>query len=181
MSTRIRPLTREDGPQILAWRNDPAISQHMYSDHPITLEEHAGWLGRMLSLDDRRGYVIEWNDRPVGAAYITEIDQDHKHAMWAFYLADPAVRGHGVGSVVEAAILRTAFEELGLHKLSCEVFDFNMAVVQMHRKFGFVDEGVFKAHKWKSGAWHDVYRLAFLEDTWAGRRDAIVAKLADQR
>jgi UDP-4-amino-4,6-dideoxy-N-acetyl-beta-L-altrosamine N-acetyltransferase len=178
MSTTLRPLTKDDGPQILAWRNDPAISSYMYTDHTITEDEHAGWLERMLTLDDRRGFVIELDAKPVGAAYITDIDPLHKHAVWAFYLADPSVRGRGVGSVVEAEILRIAFEELELHKLSCEVLDFNMAVVKMHRKFGFVDEGLFKAHKWKNDEWHDVYRLAFFADTWRDTKDEIQAKVA---
>jgi RimJ/RimL family protein N-acetyltransferase len=53
-----------------------------------------------------------------------------------------------------------------------------MAVVKMHRKFGFVDEGLFKAHKWKNDEWHDVYRLAFFADTWRDTKDEIQAKVA---
>lgn len=178
MTTTIRPLTAEDGPRVLAWRNDPAISAYMYNDHAITEAEHAAWLDRMLTLDDRRGYVIELDGGPVGAAFVTGIDPVHRHAMWAFYLADPAVRGRGVGAAVEVAVLRVAFEELGLHKLSCEVIDFNAAVVRMHQRFGFVEEGLFRAHVCKDGRWHDVHRLAMSADTWSASRDELLAKVA---
>jgi UDP-4-amino-4,6-dideoxy-N-acetyl-beta-L-altrosamine N-acetyltransferase len=118
---------------------------------------------------------------PVGAAFMTEIDRQHRNAMWAFYLADPGVRGRGVGSVVEAFVLEFAFEEIGLHKLSCEVLGFNESVVAMHRKFGFRDEGLFREDKYKNGGWQDVHRLAFFEEDWTIRKDEIRAAAATRR
>jgi UDP-4-amino-4,6-dideoxy-N-acetyl-beta-L-altrosamine N-acetyltransferase len=174
----LRPIVDSDSAQIRAWRNDPAISAYMYTEHDISEEEHDAWLRRLQTLDDRLGWIIELDGKPVGAAYVTEIDRVHRNAMWAFYLADPSVRGRGVGSVVEAFVLETAFETLKLHKLSCEVMSFNENVVAMHRKFGFQDEGLFRQDKFKNGDWQDVHRLAFFEEDWAQRKDDIRAAAA---
>jgi UDP-4-amino-4,6-dideoxy-N-acetyl-beta-L-altrosamine N-acetyltransferase len=171
----LRLITIEDGPQILECRNDPAISAYMYTDHRISQDEHEAWLRRLLVSDDRMGWMIQLDGKPVGAAFITGIDKQHRSAVWAFYLAEPAVRGKGVGSVVEGFVLETAFEQLGLHKLSCEVLGFNQGVLAMHRKFGFRDEGLFREEKLKQGDWQDVYRLAFFEEDWLAERDRIRA------
>ncbi len=147
----------------------------MYTDHEITDSEHAAWLGRLLSLDDRMGWIIFLDGSPVGAAFVTEIDRIHRNAVLASYLADPAVRGRGVGSAVEAFLLRTAFDELALHKLSCEVMGFNENAIAVHRKFGFRDEGVYRQEKLKGGLWQDVYRLAYFEEDWQRDKSRIRA------
>lgn len=175
----LRPVARSDASQILKWRNNPQISAYMYTDHEITEAEHAAWLDRLLSLDDRMGWIVVLDGDPVGAAFVTEIDRRHRNAVWAFYLADPAVRGRGVGSAVEAFVLEFAFDELELHKLSCEVMDFNQNVIDMHRKFGFRDEGVFRQEKLKDGQWHDVFRLAYFEEDWQENKYRIRELTAD--
>jgi RimJ/RimL family protein N-acetyltransferase len=43
-------------------------------------------------------------------------------------------------------------------------------VIEMHRRFGFVQEGLFRKHIWKQGAFHDVFCLAILKEEWQARR-----------
>lgn len=172
---KLRQVTTDDSSVILEWRNDPRISAYMYTDHEISPAEHAMWLERLVSMDDRMGWIVLLDGHPVGAAFVTDIDRSNRNAVWAFYLADPAVRGRGVGSAVEAFVLRTAFDELELHKLSCEVMGFNENVIAMHRKFGFQDEGVFRQEKLKNGQWQDVYRLAYFEQDWERDKERIRA------
>lgn len=49
-------------------------------------------------------------------------------------------RGRGIGSALLAAAEEVA-RELGLHKLSLEVFAHNDAAIALYRKCGFVEEG----------------------------------------
>jgi RimJ/RimL family protein N-acetyltransferase len=50
------------------------------------------------------------------------------------------------------------------------VLSFNTAVVAMHKKFGFVEEGLLRDHWCRDGEWVDTHVLAMFEDTWAERR-----------
>lgn len=173
----LREIRQQDSQQVLAWRNLPEVMQYMYSDHVITQEEHDAWFERMLGDPTKRYWIVQLDGQDVGVANITDIDFRNRSCFWAFYLASPSVRGRGVGSFVEYFVLRYVFDELELNKLSCEVFLFNDSVIDMHKKFGFREEGIFRAHIFKSGKFHDVMRLAILSTEWNSIRPEIEERL----
>ena len=171
------PVGPEDSERLLGWRNDPEVARFMYSTHEISREEHERWFTGLLGDQRRRAWTVRMDGDPVGAAFISEIDPVNRRASWAFYLADPRTRGRGVGSAVEVLVLNQAFDELGLHKLCCEVLSFNQAVIAMHTKFGFRPEGVQHEHYLRDGEWVDVHQFAMWASDWAERRPGFEAKL----
>lgn len=180
MAVTLRPLTAEDGETVLAWRNSEAVAPYMYSEHRITAEEHAGWLARALEGGDRRFWIIALDGAGVGLANLVKIDAANSKCEWAYYLADPATRGRGVGSVVELLVLSFVFERLGLNRLWCEVLVENEAVWGLHERFGFTREALFRAHVRKSGVFRDVVGLGMLGADWPKAKAAALARLADK-
>jgi UDP-4-amino-4,6-dideoxy-N-acetyl-beta-L-altrosamine N-acetyltransferase len=173
----LRPLGPEDKDRLLAWRNAPEVSAYMYSDHAISPEEHAHWFAGIEG-DARRDYrIIEMDGVPVGLANFYDIDRAQGRAAWAFYLADPSVRGKGVGGVVEYLMIERAFGDLALRKLWCEVLASNEAVWKLHLKYGFVQEARFRAHVVKGGRAQDVLGLGLLAEEWAQTKPAVLDKL----
>jgi UDP-4-amino-4,6-dideoxy-N-acetyl-beta-L-altrosamine N-acetyltransferase len=164
-------ITPEDKLQLLEWRNDPSVSKYMYKTHQISRDEHEQWFHDLLSRDDRQGWIIRMDGSRVGAAFVHNIDQDNSRATWAFYLAEPSTRGRGVGSGAEFLVLDEVFVNMKLHKLCGEVLSFNQAVLALHRKFGFVEEGVLREHWRRDGEWVDVHIIAMFRDSWLSRRD----------
>ena len=177
---QLRPLELRDREAILHWRNQPDVARYMYTDHVISEEEHARWFERVMGEETSKYWVIELDDEGVGVAYITDIDTHNERCFWGFYLANPAVRGRGVGSFVEHFVLRHVFEDMGLNKLCCEVLTFNEAVIGMHESFGSAREGLFRQHIKKAGAFHDVVRLAMLREQWLEGRAGIEQRLRDK-
>jgi UDP-4-amino-4,6-dideoxy-N-acetyl-beta-L-altrosamine N-acetyltransferase len=173
----LKPIGPEDKDRLRTWRNDPDVGRFMYTTHEISAEEHERWFERQLSLDDREAFTILMDGDPVGAAFVSDIDRENRRAYWAFYLADPRTRGRGVGSAVEVLVLNHAFDDLGLHKLCCEVLSFNEAVIAMHQKFGFQPQGVLREHFFRDGQWVDVHQLAMWADDWTVGRAAFEEKL----
>lgn len=162
----LRPLRLDDIIRVREWRNLPDVARYMYTDHQISEGEHARWLGDAIERPDRRYWIIELDGRPVGLANMVEISERHRRASWAFYLADPAIRGRGVGSFTEMFVMREAFEELKLNKLCCEVLGSNEAVVAMHEKFGFMIDGVLRQHIWKVDHFEDVVCMSMTADEY---------------
>lgn len=177
MSVALRPLRAEDGPQVLAWRNAPEVSAHMYTDHQVTEDEHARWLAAAIAADDRRYWIILMDERPVGLANLVRIDRVNRRCEWAYYLGEAETRGRGVGACVEYMVLREVFGPMGLNKLACEVFTANEAVWMLHESFGFGREAHYRDHIWKGGRFHDVYGLALLATDWAEARAGVEARL----
>jgi UDP-4-amino-4,6-dideoxy-N-acetyl-beta-L-altrosamine N-acetyltransferase len=178
MAVTLRPLTADDGGCVLAWRNSEAVAPYMYSEHVITAEEHAAWLARALEGGDRRFWIIALDGAGVGLANLVRIDAANSKCEWAYYLADPATRGRGVGAVVEYLVLSFVFERLGLNRLWCEVLADNEAVWKTHEGFGFRREALFRDHVRKGGLFRDVVGLGMLAADWPAARATARERLA---
>ncbi len=173
----LRPLEDVDSDRLYAWRNSPEVAAFMYTAHQISLEEHARWFAGIAG-DARRDYrIIEVDDIPAGPANFYDIDRVQGRAAWAYYLADPSVRGKGVGGYVEFLMIERAFGEFGLRKLWCEVLASNEPVWKLHQKFGFRQEALLRAHVAKGGTPIDVMGLGLLAEDWAAVRPAMVERL----
>ncbi len=169
----LRPLVPDDRDRLLAWRNSPEVAAYMYTDHAISPAEHAHWFAGIEG-DARRAYwVIEMDGAPVGLANLYDIDRRNDRCAWAYYLAEPSVRGKGVGGYVEYLMIEKVFGEFKLTKLWCEVLVSNRGVWRMHQKFGFKEEARFRRHVLKGGVLEDVLGLGLLTEDWAEARPQV--------
>ncbi|MBI1406760.1 MAG: UDP-4-amino-4,6-dideoxy-N-acetyl-beta-L-altrosamine N-acetyltransferase [Caulobacter sp.] len=180
MTVTLRPLRTDDADQVLAWRNSPAVAPYMYSDHPIGPYEHRAWIARAAAGGDCRYWIILLDGAAVGLANVVRIDVRNSRCDWAYYLADPATRGRGVGATVEFLVLAYVFDRLGLNRLWCEVFVDNEAVWKMHESYGFTREALFRDHISKGGRFHDVVGLGMLAAEWPAAKAAALARLAER-
>jgi UDP-4-amino-4,6-dideoxy-N-acetyl-beta-L-altrosamine N-acetyltransferase len=173
----LRPLAPGDAERILGWRNSPDVRAYMYTDHVISPEEHARWLAGIPGDETRQYWIIEMDGAPVGLANLYDVDRRNQRCAWAYYLADPSVRGLGLGSYVEYWMLEYVFEGLKLAKLWCEVLASNEAVWKMHETFGFQVEARFRGHVIKADERVDVLGLGMLTADWREKRPAMAARL----
>lgn len=176
----LRALTEDDRDRVLAWRNAPEVSAYMYTDAIITSEAHSRWLNAALDDFSRRYWIIEMDGTPVGLANLYDIDPIHGRCSWAYYLADPSVRGKSIGALVEVMVLDIVFGPMGLTKLWCEVLSNNTAVSRLHQKFGFQQEALLRCHVIKGGDRLDVVGLGLFAEEWAALRPGTVERLNRQ-
>jgi UDP-4-amino-4,6-dideoxy-N-acetyl-beta-L-altrosamine N-acetyltransferase len=170
---RLRLMEAADKEMVRNWRNLPEVSRHMYTDHYITPEEHEAWLDSTLRDPSKLHWIICHEDADVGVAYLYDIDQTNRRCSWGLYVADPKMRGRGIGGLVENAVLRHVFEDLGLHKICCEVLASNRPALALYEKFGFSREGCFREHIFKDGQFVDVVCLAMTRPDWEAKRPEI--------
>lgn len=154
-------MTVADQEKVLEWRSNPELSQYMYTDikNP-SLQNQIDWFEGTQKQTSSEYWIITLDGMDVGVVNLVKKEPDHGRSDWAFYLASPEVRGRGVGSKVETAIIYYVFKKLGLEKLHCQVFSTNESVIGLHKKFGFEVEGVLKRHFKRAGAWQDLYLLS---------------------
>jgi UDP-4-amino-4,6-dideoxy-N-acetyl-beta-L-altrosamine N-acetyltransferase len=163
-SVNLLPLTSEYLDLILEWRNMPEVRRNMYTNHVISKEEHYTWFCKVENDSTKAYFVFELNGKPAGLISFVDINEKSKSATWAFYSGNTSTRG--IGSSMEVLALNYAFDTLGLHKLSCEVLEFNNVVVNFHKKYGFHVEGFFREHHYSDETYCGVYRLAIFSDEW---------------
>ena len=75
-------------------------------------------------------------------------------------------RGSGIGQQMIKAILKIGFEELGLHRISLGVFDFNEAAIRCYEKAGFTREGLLRDVRKPKDTYWNLIEMSILEDEW---------------
>lgn len=160
----IRDININDAKMVLDWRNQDFVRNNMYNNHIIDYDTHIHWFNKMLSSEHCKYFIYEKENVPMGVIGFTDIDKNAQKASWAFYLGSQNFRG--AGSEMEQLALDYAFNQLGLHKLSCEVLEFNYPVVEFHQKFGFNVEGIKKQDYYRDGKYYDIYQLALFKDEY---------------
>lgn len=172
-------LTQGECDLILPWRNAPAVRQAMFTHHEISLTEHRAWFHSMQNDPTARWYIYrDWVNEPRGVVYFTSFDVKNATAFWGFYTSTKAVPGTGIRMEFEA--LSKAFDELGLYKLNCEVLADNKAVINMHKKVGFTQEGLFREQHFNGNRRIDVIRLGMLSREWLIERKRLLKRIQEK-
>lgn len=177
----ILDVSQELQQEVRNWRNQENVKKFMYTDHSITQEEHNNWINSLKSNNKTKVFIVFINSQAEGIASINAINTTHKNAEWAFYLHDEDKRG-GTGVLIEYTILNYVFDEMKIEKLNCEVLEINQAVIKLHQKFGFVQEGIRRKNIIKNGNRIDVYLLGITKEEWKEKKNnfnKVITKLSN--
>jgi diamine N-acetyltransferase len=169
---RLRAIEERDLEVMASWRSDPAVYEFFYEYLPISVRQQKNWYERQLTDSSEINLIVaDAQNAPIGTVSIYHIDRRNRKAEWGrLIIGDPRGRSGGIGAEIEVLVLQYAFEHLNLHKLYCEVLLENEKVVEMHKKFGFRQEGLMLEHAFKGGRYVDVVALAMLETEYAAQR-----------
>jgi len=159
-----RLLHEDDLPTILRWRNHPNVRRYMLTQHEISLAEHTRWFEKARSDRNRCLLLVQDHKRPIGYVQFAQVCVGGV-ADWGFY-ADPEAP-KGSGTKIGTAGLRHAFEQLHLHKVNGQAFDFNEASIALHRRLGFRHEGRLREQQRVDHGYHDLMLFGLLAREWA--------------
>jgi UDP-4-amino-4,6-dideoxy-N-acetyl-beta-L-altrosamine N-acetyltransferase len=167
----ITKCTEEQKKAVRDIRNQDSVRKSMYTEHEISLDEHLAWVECLRSDKRQIVFVVLVDEVVSGVVSVNAIDRLHLKSDWAFYL-DANVRG-GLGAALEFGLIDFVFEKLGLEKLNCEVIEVNEAVVKLHKKFGFVEEGFRRENIIKSENRIGVFFLGLTKSDWNKDKEAV--------
>ncbi len=141
---------------VRSWRNNEQIRKYMFSEHFISLEEHAKFTAA-LSSDNKNFYwlIKDKEGEYLGVISLNRADLSNKNAFLGIY-SNPDRKTSGAGSLLVDCLKKIAFEKWNLHTLKLEVIETNVRAVDFYAKAGFSEEGRLKQFALKKGKWHDV-------------------------
>lgn len=165
----LRELEPKDADGRRALGRDPEIVR-MFGGSPssdkqvaMSAEDAAAWYAEVSGDPNPFHWAIELEGRFVGTARLHALDEVDRGARYAVGLLDRDVLGKGVGTEVTRCVLRFAFEELGLHRVSLRVLAFNQRAIRCYLRCGFVEEGRERESAHIDGAWHDDVIMGILD------------------
>ena len=156
----LKILTIEDVDENYAgWMNDEEITQFLESR------------GKSYSIEDLRNYVEKIkesksdvlfgifendNNMYIGNIKIGKIDSFHMHAEVGIMIGDKGCWGKGYGTEAIGLVLKYAFNELCLNKLTAGMYSENVGAFKSFVNNGFRKVGVFKEHVLFKGKYIDM-------------------------
>ncbi len=106
------------------------------------------------------------DDRLIGFIGLEDIQWTHGDAFVGIGLGEPEYRGKGYGTDAMQVILRYAFTELNLHRVTLTVFEYNPRAIRSYEKAGFVIEGRQRQYLHRDGRRWDLIYLGILREEW---------------
>ena len=169
----LKYFERSDFKQLINWVDSPEFllqwSGPMF-DYPLNetqLEKyienanHAG-SGTMVYkvVDQETGQAI-------GHISLGRIDRKNKSArVGKVLIGDKNQRGNGIGQLMLKEILKIAFEDLHIHRVSLGVFDFNVSAITCYEKAGFVKECLHRDTSKIDNEYWSLWEMSILENEW---------------
>ena len=105
-------------------------------------------------------------DRLIGFVALDGINWPHGDSFVGIGIGDRAYWGRGYGTDAMRVLLRYAFTELNLSRLSLNVFSYNQRALRSYEKAGFVVEGRQRQTLRRDGKFHDLIFMGVLRDHW---------------
>ena len=131
-----------------------------------TKEEMRKWMEH--EKPDTIEFVIRTvaQDRPIGSIGLDGIRWPHGDAFVGIGIGARDCWGNGYGTDAMRVILRYAFAELNLHRVSLDVFEYNPRAIRSYEKAGFCIEGRERQALHRDGRRWDMIYMGILRQEW---------------
>lgn len=160
----LRAMERRDMELVCGMFNDPELEERVVGwAFPLSIEQQIRWFENNMGDNRNFRFIIETpDDGAVGIATLTDIDWKNRRAIHGIKLANKERRSKGIGTDAVMAIMRYAFDELGLRRLDGSWFPDNLASRGMYMKCGWKEEGVRREYVYKKGEYRDLVVVGIL-------------------
>jgi len=173
-------ISLADRASLREWRNDPAVSKWMYTNHEIGEAEHNAWFDAMLADVSKVYWKIVADGVAVGAVFLTGVSSQGSSCEWGMYLADVNTRGKGVAQAACALSFRYAFNELAVDAVKCEAVAQNENAIGLYESVGYVRTGIHTDAVKRGNEMLSVVTLELTRDSWNMSESNVLQKLSEK-
>ncbi len=175
---RLAPLSKDDLPIYHKWFSNTEFLR-LFSDNPAlpkTVENRAKWYEGASKDKARYRFCIRTldDDRLIGYCSIINIDHTSRNGVVAIYIGESSEWGKGYGTDALNILVRYAFMDVNLHRLTLYVFSYNQRAIRSYEKVGFAHEGVLPETLYRDGEYHHIHVMGILHHEWIAKHHAEV-------
>jgi RimJ/RimL family protein N-acetyltransferase len=174
----LRPLTLGDVDALLAYRSRPDVCRYLPfepMDRQVILDRLAEqWAVTALTDEGQSltlGVELAETGELVGDVILFWHSRFHRGGELG-YVFDPRFAGRGYATEASNAVLRLAFDDLGLHRVIARLDERNEASARLARRLGMRQEARLVDNEIFKGEWSTELDFAVLAGEWTARRTA---------
>ena len=164
----LQPFQRSHMKKLIEWIETPEfLLQWGGPNFTFPLDENQ--IERYMEEADRYIYSVvdQETETIIGHISLGRIDKENRSARAGKVLVgDPNARGKGIGRQMMTAILKIAFDEMHLHRVSLGVFSFNEPAIRCYEKVGFQKDGLLRDLRKMGDDYWSLWEMSMLENEW---------------
>ena len=155
----LRAIERKDLEPLLAWRNQPEFRRYFREYRELSAAQQLAWYeSKVLNDPATRMFAIcdLASGELLGACGLCYIDWINRSADFSLYIgAGDLYIDDRLAPDAARVMIRYGFDELNLHRLWSEIYDFDSAKQRLFEQLGFHLDGRHRQTHWSEGHWHD--------------------------
>ena len=162
----LRPPEDNDACDITRFANERSVGANTFIPYPYSFDDAVEFIRRAKNgWKDETSYnmmIVDLrSDQVIGGVGLEIVSKTHKIAETGYWVAKP-FRKQGILTEIMPLLLRFAFLELKLHRVTAHVFEGNEASTRLLRRLGFREEGFFHKALKHRGKWRSAHFFAIL-------------------
>ena len=163
----LKAVEKDDLEQLKEWRNLPDFRKHFREYREINSEMQQKWFENTI-INDKNTIMFSIFDsntnKLIGCCGLCYINWVHRNADLSLYIGHDQSYIDDTGFAEDACrvLLEYGFDELNLHKIWTEIYDFDDKKNNLYKKVGFKRDGVLRDHYFYNGAWSNSLILSIL-------------------
>ncbi len=179
LTGRLVRLTAEE-PKVQAeacarWNQDSEYLRLLDANaaHQVSAKKISEWIEKEQEKDPPSEYLFGVrtlaDDRLVGFIDLEGAMFPHGDAFVGIGIGQRDFWGKGYGTDAMQVILRYAFQELNLRRVSLNTFGYNRRAIRSYEKVGFTGEGQLRNFLHREGQRWDLIFMGILREEWLAR------------
>jgi RimJ/RimL family protein N-acetyltransferase len=137
---------------------------------PRSMKSTQDWLDKEMENDSLEFYYFTIHtledDRLIGDTNLDSVRWKNGDTFIGIALGERDYWGKGYGTDAMRLMLRFAFTELNLHRVSLDVFEYNTRAIRSYEKVGFKHEGRLRQAVHRDGQRCDLLYMGILRTEW---------------
>lgn len=167
----LRPITLADAERFVVWFNDPEVNKFLHR-RSMTFEQEKEWINSLPKNQQEFNLAIDTSDGVhIGSVGLRNIDEVYHYADFGIMIGDKNYWNKGLGSEATNLILSHGFEQLHLHRIELDVYEYNERAIKVYERIGFIKEGVKREHVLWQGKFYDTILMGMLASEWEKKKD----------
>ena len=131
-------IRKGDLKQIIKWRNDSKIIRFNTQFFLLNMEYQKRWFEEITKKNSKsRMFVFRYGEEIVGIGGLIHYDYQNKNADIAIILGETKIRGKGFGTKALGMLVEYGFNQMKLHRIGAEVFEYNHESEKLFTKSNF--------------------------------------------
>lgn len=178
-SVNLRALSESDLPRLQHWRNNEEFRKFFREFKELTLQHQKNWFERFVVNDDRTlmfGIEDSTTGELLGVCGLCYINYIHRYADLSLYIGkdniyiDPEEGGFAWDTM--QLLCEYAFDRLNLHKIWCEIYEFDEKKHKLFENFGLHRDGVLRDNYFYDGKYQNSHIFSILDHEWRDKYKA---------